>query len=110
MRLPPRSTLFPYTTLFRSPQGKIDFLPGAERGRRGLDHGPQLLRGLARSSLLNIGQRDRQHDHPSDHDRGPEVSHQVGDEGDHQELEDKRVLDALEDLAGEAEMPFMSRL
>src|SRR2546422_307433 len=33
IRRPPRSTLFPYTTLFRSPYGENRFVPS--RGRRG---------------------------------------------------------------------------
>src|SRR5689334_24774069 len=39
IRRPPRSTLFPYTTLFRScradPRNETDRTPGAERGRVG---------------------------------------------------------------------------
>src|SRR3712207_7466752 len=43
IRRPPRSTLFPYTTLFRSPRGRID-LPltsaSRRRGRGALHHAP----------------------------------------------------------------------
>src|SRR2546422_6797653 len=35
IRRPPRSTLFPYTTLFRSPGSEVE--PGAHRGRDLLD-------------------------------------------------------------------------
>src|SRR2546426_3458889 len=38
IRRPPRSTLFPYTTLFRSPPGRLP--PAAPRGRR--PRGPRL--------------------------------------------------------------------
>src|SRR5438874_9815175 len=41
IRQPPRSTLFPYTTLFRSPVDRRD--PHAERDRRHVD--PELHRG-----------------------------------------------------------------
>src|SRR3989454_534096 len=36
IRRPPRSTLFPYTTLFRSPQGFM--VEGSERGHVGVGH------------------------------------------------------------------------
>src|SRR5258706_5999988 len=37
IRRPPRSTLFPYTTLFRSPSGaQRGFFPGVSRGRLSL--------------------------------------------------------------------------
>src|SRR2546430_8854251 len=34
IRRPPRSTLFPYTTLFRSKRNRIGFLPGLRKGKR----------------------------------------------------------------------------
>src|SRR5437763_9454866 len=58
--LPPRSTLFPYTTLFRSVPGRpraaalpLGRGPGGDRaGRRALPrHDPRLLRGGARRAL-----------------------------------------------------------
>src|SRR2546430_4569322 len=63
IRRPPRSTLFPYTTLFRS-------LPRSERG-----HGGQRVRGatLARRGILRIdadgeraGERLRSEEHTSE--------------------------------------------
>src|SRR2546429_4577249 len=39
IRRPPRSTLFPYTTLFRSRNGNGKVLPGHSSGRRLLVHG-----------------------------------------------------------------------
>src|SRR6266540_3277125 len=39
IRRPPRSTLFPYTTLFRSPPG-LALAPGAGAGRTGLGNAP----------------------------------------------------------------------
>src|SRR2546425_12578664 len=52
IRRPPRSTLFPYTTLFRSPGGEVhQFFRGGEGGEKRSgpgDVGPEgLLRGLA---------------------------------------------------------------
>src|SRR2546428_10358946 len=35
IRRPPRSTLFPYTTLFRSPQGSVSFTNGSSTGTFG---------------------------------------------------------------------------
>src|SRR2546429_382693 len=52
IRRPPRSTLFPYTTLFRSPHGfRLDpveavYLGGTARDRRESAHGPQAGRAL----------------------------------------------------------------
>src|SRR3712207_8794384 len=53
IRRPPRSTLFPYTTLFRSdeggPGGGAGLLGPVRRGRRGLaGHGRGLLAAAAR--------------------------------------------------------------
>src|SRR3712207_6860312 len=62
IRRPPRSTLFPYTTLFRSPHrpGGRRAVRGAARGRtadrRALQH--RLAAGLARG-LLPPRRRDR---------------------------------------------------
>src|SRR5256885_12453255 len=40
IRRPPRSTLFPYTTLFRSQGGNVE---GIERGRTVVKHGVKLI-------------------------------------------------------------------
>src|SRR2546430_17400732 len=49
IRRPPRSTLFPYTTLFRSQDGIADRAPEPEPGRDALARGAvQELAGLAR--------------------------------------------------------------
>src|SRR5947209_13279824 len=48
IRRPPRSTLFPYTTLFRSQPGDVQRLPhqlphaGAQRGERSEEHTSEL--------------------------------------------------------------------
>src|SRR2546430_12210551 len=44
IRRPPRSTLFPYTTLFRSPLELLDLLAQAEDSLRDLEPGAQLVR------------------------------------------------------------------
>src|SRR3712207_8823304 len=41
MRRPPRSTLFPYTTLFRSHERRDVLPPRADRRRGGPDRGPR---------------------------------------------------------------------
>src|SRR5438034_5752170 len=41
LRRPPRSTLFPYTTLFRSPVGTPDVLHGRRERSEGVDHAPR---------------------------------------------------------------------
>src|SRR2546427_3554503 len=43
IRRPPRSTLFPYTTLFRSPGGRAP--RSVHRGAAGLERAPQRVRG-----------------------------------------------------------------
>src|SRR3712207_8011721 len=59
IRRPPRSTLFPYTTLFRSPDG-VARLHGGDRGHRRHQHGVPLLvdrQGLAvrRAAQVVVG-------------------------------------------------------
>src|SRR3712207_8714865 len=61
IRRPPRSTLFPYTTLFRS--------PGAGRERRLLDGAPLDLGERARHADEDLGARhpaDRSEEHTSE--------------------------------------------
>src|SRR3712207_7041438 len=59
IRRPPRSTLFPYTTLFRSP------LAGTQRDR----HGPQLvLRAGQGEDLVGVGGLQRGDLAPGQHD------------------------------------------
>src|SRR5258708_31881726 len=50
IRRPPRSTLFPYTTLFRSSSGDV-LLFGAKVTGSGVSHAAQL--GIAKSNQLN---------------------------------------------------------
>src|SRR2546425_9651490 len=63
IRRPPRSTLFPYTTLFRSP-------PSAGREGRGSPRGPLRSRGLARAGrrrgLRADSARARSEEHTSE--------------------------------------------
>src|SRR2546422_7227086 len=63
IRRPPRSTLFPYTTLFRSPNGD---LRKAYRGR--LHHHRNLaLAFLSDSQSLTAGERCRNRDRSEEH-------------------------------------------
>src|SRR3712207_8831521 len=56
IRRPPRSTLFPYTTLFRSGQANVSFsLDEAARARRGLSFGSQLTGVVALKAALPLG-------------------------------------------------------
>src|SRR3712207_9048404 len=68
IRRPPRSTLFPYTTLFRSPFGR------GQGGRQGLQGGPAPLGLVSHQLLERLGPRPGQlealflggHDRPGD--------------------------------------------
>src|SRR2546430_3187334 len=65
IRRPPRSTLFPYTTLFRS-QGGLDPLPRLVPGPEGVAEGLDDVVGRhaeVRSSLLDHLQHRMQHAH-----------------------------------------------
>src|SRR5256885_8823669 len=53
IRRPPRSTLFPYTTLFRSVAGRGERDPGSVRGERGLGRDRRVVHDLA--DLRQVG-------------------------------------------------------
>src|SRR2546425_12835351 len=53
IRRPPRSTLFPYTTLFRSDVGEVRREDGAELGPPVQDRGDQLGRGVERGGRVD---------------------------------------------------------
>src|SRR4051794_41250276 len=53
IRRPPRSTLFPYTTLFRSGQPRRQAVPAAQRGH------PRARRDPLRQRRRRSGSRDR---------------------------------------------------
>src|SRR3712207_7380641 len=65
IRRPPRSTLFPYTTLFRSPARDAVRLPRRDRRRLPAHRGPELDRPPARAGRPArraggaVGARDR---------------------------------------------------
>src|SRR5690606_41463434 len=73
IRLPPRSTLFPYTTLFRSPFGSRVKVTHAKTGKsvvvRINDRGP-FVRGrvidLSKAAFKAIGDLDRSEEHTSE--------------------------------------------
>src|SRR3989454_7550895 len=62
IRRPPRSTLFPYTTLFRSP-GRRHRASGARARRRLLRRAPAVRRGAAgvRGGGVQAGGRSEEH-------------------------------------------------
>src|SRR3712207_7311363 len=73
IRRPPRSTLFPYTTLFRSPGGTGGAAGGVGGGARGglpRRNGPALgdevLRGRRDSSRARSGGQSRSEEHTSE--------------------------------------------
>src|SRR3712207_7242965 len=76
IRRPPRSTLFPYTTLFRSAQPRELLAAaraggrrrrGRRRGRGGGDHRPRPLQGDQRHARPRRGRRgDRSGEHTSE--------------------------------------------
>src|SRR2546427_8064023 len=61
IRRPPRSTLFPYTTLFRSPVGDRARLSGAGPG----DHAHRAAGGQRHLTLLGV-ERGRSEEHTSE--------------------------------------------
>src|SRR2546425_5112943 len=62
IRRPPRSTLFPYTTLFRSPLGKELVLEGFHRGIV-----PQFARRRGLVNLTQFGEVRRRHHRSEEH-------------------------------------------
>src|SRR2546427_7155296 len=59
IRRPPRSTLFPYTTLFRSHRGLAHVRPAARLARGAFLH-PRVVRGARDRRLPDVGpDRDR---------------------------------------------------
>src|SRR2546430_13015287 len=54
MRRPPRSTLFPYTTLFRSPRHPLAALEDAAHQRMGLELLQEVVRGGGRVGVVEV--------------------------------------------------------
>src|SRR2546430_13675833 len=76
IRRPPRSTLFPYTTLFRSPSAQpLDELPGLT----GSEHAPLSRREPPPGDALHLGQR-RSESREVGHGHGGEQLHQRSEE------------------------------
>src|SRR5256885_8301602 len=65
IRRPPRSTLFPYTTLFRSQGGNVE---GIERGRTVVKHGVKLIgqENLAATVATDASALYRSEEHTSE--------------------------------------------
>src|SRR5438132_9165133 len=53
IRRPPRSTLFPYTTLFRSREGRRQHRPAGARGADPADRGERRIGSDRKSTRLN---------------------------------------------------------
>src|SRR3712207_7778237 len=53
IRRPPRSTLFPYTTLFRSQADRVDLVVAAERAERGVIAAGEAVLVDLRDALLH---------------------------------------------------------
>src|SRR3989442_1799095 len=70
IRRPPRSTLFPYTTLFRSALGAGQHQPGRCLARLGGAAGGELLQqsdmGTEQGRRRLLGQHDRSEEHTSE--------------------------------------------
>src|SRR2546430_12245549 len=66
IRRPPRSTLFPYTTLFRSMQPRDRFLAGV--AAFGIRHAPDLVEAgfLGDGSVVHLGAEARSEEHTSE--------------------------------------------
>src|SRR5437762_5453105 len=59
LRLPPRSTLFPYTTLFRSRSG--DAHRGGQRPLNGRDRGGHVMPNISKRRKAIAGKRSEEH-------------------------------------------------
>src|SRR3712207_7591084 len=67
IRRPPRSTLFPYTTLFRSPAGGEHAADQQQRERAAREqHRDLLLDGLGRQARADAGVDPRSEEHTSE--------------------------------------------
>src|SRR5437762_13001196 len=63
LRLPPRSTLFPYTTLFRSRSG--DAHRGGQRPLNGRDRGGHVMPNISKRRKAIAGKVDRSKSYPA---------------------------------------------
>src|SRR3712207_7353613 len=66
IRRPPRSTLFPYTTLFRSKDGEIDKVVGLELGADDYVTKPYSARELVARIRAVLRRRSRSEEHTSE--------------------------------------------
>src|SRR2546421_3496807 len=61
IRRPPRSTLFPYTTLFRSEPGVLTLLADGERKLVGVDDEPHGFASFIENQVLELRRRSEEH-------------------------------------------------
>src|SRR5256885_14000414 len=90
IRRPPRSTLFPYTTLFRSPAREGD----AHQVEIGAQCDAKVSASLGRlSAESEIRQQEAKHadDHARDERHSPRKRHSHGDEGAGQDRKSTRL-------------------
>src|SRR2546422_11599205 len=66
IRRPPRSTLFPYTTLFRSATGKGDEAGGGQRADRPPDRGKRGCHARPSLRIPSVRQTHRSEEHTSE--------------------------------------------
>src|SRR3712207_7523156 len=66
IRRPPRSTLFPYTTLFRSAVHDAGPVGGGQPGQRGLQDGERLGDGQPAACGQQVAQGTRSEEHTSE--------------------------------------------
>src|SRR2546421_8003084 len=66
IRRPPRSTLFPYTTLFRSPSCQRLARSGPKRRKRSVENAKSYGSGIGRTGIDPLSSRARSEEHTSE--------------------------------------------
>ena len=94
-----RTTMSPGTI---SAIGTSASVPSRSDDGARLDHELELLGGVARAALLEVGEEDADEDHADDDRAGAQVAHREGDDADDEELDGQGILEAAEHLGDEA--------
>src|SRR5258708_25063010 len=92
IRRPPRSTLFPYTTLFRSLQRNVAFRRSIGDARRRRVDQRRLAEDAAGAEALDHAPGDRDADAPFDHRVHQEALLALGDDRRTLLIEDRRIV------------------